>query len=161
MEMKAASLIQRCGSRTKTELQKLVSPIDGRRSTSGSAHGGRSGDTCSAAADGGTLRDHPVGVEAQLENRDIGFVKEGQPVGAQGRNVSIHSVWDDSRKVLTRLGRCGTVRQREGRSGLCDARVSMDRATMLVEGNKFISLPAWSRWNQTDSGGDRIFAEPY
>ena len=41
-------------------------------------------------------QDHPVEVEAQVENKDVGFVKEGQPVEIKVETFPVHVVWHDS-----------------------------------------------------------------
>ena len=80
IETKAASLVQEVTKAgQKADLQRLTSPIDGVV------------QQLAVHTVGGVVtpaqqllivvpQDHPVEVEAQVDNKDVGFVKEGQPV---------------------------------------------------------------------------------
>ncbi|MDR4472270.1 MAG: HlyD family efflux transporter periplasmic adaptor subunit [Nitrospira sp.] len=162
VEMKAASLIQEVRKAgQKTELQKLVSPIDGVV------------QQLAVHTVGGVVtpaqpllmvvpQDHPVEVEAQLENRDIGFVREGQPVELKIETFPFTLYGTIPGKVLTVSGDAVPLDKDKG--GLVYvSRVSMDRATMQVEGKQIHLTPgtvADGGDQDRTAAGDRIFAEP-
>ena len=80
IETKATSLAQEATKAgQKADLQRLISPIDGVV------------QQLSVHTVGGVVtpaqqllivvpQDHPVEIEAQVENKDVGFVREGQPI---------------------------------------------------------------------------------
>ncbi len=141
-ETKAASLAQevvKAGQRT--ELQKLVSPIDGVV------------QQLAVHTIGGVVtpaqqllivvpQDHPVEIEAQVENKDVGFVKEGQPVEIKVETFPFTLYGTIPGKVLTISDDAVPLDKEKG--GLVYAtRVSMDRSTVQWKGNKSTSHPAW------------------
>jgi hemolysin D len=138
IETKAASLMQEViKAGQKTELQRLVAPIDGVV------------QQLAMHTVGGVVtpaqqllvvvpHDHPVEVEAQVENKDVGFVREGQPVEIKVETFpftlygtipgSVLSVSDDAAPIE----KVGLV---------YPTRVSMDRSTIQVDG-KPVTLSA-------------------
>ena len=155
MEMKAASLIQEVRKAgQKTELQKLVSPIDGVV------------QQLAVHTVGGVVtpaqpllmvvpQDHPVEVEAQLENRDIGFVKEGQPVELKIETFPFTLYGTIPGKVLTVSDDAVPLDKDKG--GLVYVtRVSMDRATMLVEGKQIPLTPGMAVTVEIKTGQRRV-----
>src|SRR5689334_19950265 len=131
IETKAASLVQdvtKAGQ--KAELQRLTTPIDGVV------------QQLAVHTVGGVVttaqqllivvpQDHPVEVEAQVENKDVGFVREGQPVEIKVETFlftlygtipgTVLSVSDDAAAIE----KVGLV---------YPTRVSMDRSTIEVDG---------------------------
>ena len=80
--------------------------------------------------------DHPVEVEAQVENKDVGFVKEGQPVEIKVETFQFTLYGTIPGKVLSVSDDAASIEK----VGLVyPTRVSMDRSTMLVE-NKQVNL---------------------
>ncbi|MCS6329422.1 MAG: HlyD family type I secretion periplasmic adaptor subunit [Nitrospira sp.] len=155
MEMKAASLIQEVRKTgQKTELQKLVSPINGVV------------QQLAVHTVGGVVtpaqpllmvvpQDHPVEVEAQLENRDIGFVREGQPVELKIETFPFTLYGTIPGKVLTVSD--DAVPLDKDRGGLVYAsRVSMDRATMQVEGKQIHLTPGMAVTVEIKTGQRRV-----
>jgi len=139
-ETKAASLfeeVRKAGQ--KIDLQKLVSPIDGVV------------QQLAVHTVGGVVtpaqpllivvpQDHPVEVEAQFENKDIGFVKEGQPVEIKVETFPFTLYGTIPGKVLSVSDDAVPLDKDKG--GLIYAgRISMDRATMSVEGRQIHLLP--------------------
>ncbi|HET7909772.1 MAG TPA: HlyD family type I secretion periplasmic adaptor subunit [Nitrospira sp.] len=138
IETKAASLVQEVvKAGQKTDLQRLVAPIDGVV------------QQLAMHTVGGVVtpaqqllvvvpHDHPVEVEAQVENKDIGFVREGQPVEIKVETFpftlygtiagSVLSVSDDAAPI-------------ENVGLIYPTRVRMDRSTIHVDG-KDVALSA-------------------
>jgi len=153
IETKAASLAQevvKTGQRT--ELQKLLSPIDGVV------------QQLAVHTVGGVVtpaqqllivvpQDHPVEVEAQVENKDVGFVKDSQPVEMKIETFpftlygtipgQVLSVSDDA----VPLEKGGLV---------YTARVSMDRATIQVQGKQVNLSPGMAVSVEIKTGERRI-----
>ena len=88
----------------KADLQRLTSPIDGVV------------QQLAVHTVGGVVtpaqqllivvpQDHPVEVEAQVENKDVGFVKEGQPVEIKVETF-LHTLRNDSRQGANSIRRC-------------------------------------------------------
>jgi hemolysin D len=155
METKAASLIQEVRkAEQKTELQKLVSPIDGVV------------QQLAVHTVGGVVtpaqpllmvvpQDHPVEVEAHLENRDIGFVREGQPVELKIETFPFTLYGTIPGKVLTVSDDAVPLNKEKG--GLVYAsRVSMDRATMQVEGKQIHLTPGMAVTVEIKTGQRRV-----
>ncbi len=131
IETKAASLVQEVvKAGQKTDLQRLVAPIDGVV------------QQLAMHTVGGVVtpaqqllvvvpHDHPVEVEAQVENKDVGFVREGQPVEIKVETFpftlygtipgSVLSVSDDAAPI-------------EDVGLIYPTRVRMDRSTIHVDG---------------------------
>lgn len=155
MEMKAASLIQEVRKAgQKTDLQKLISPIDGVV------------QQLAVHTVGGVVtpaqpllmvvpQDHPVEVEAQLENRDIGFVREGQPAELKIETFPFTLYGTIPGKVLTVSDDAVPLDKEKG--GLVYAsRVSMDRATMQVEGKQIHLTPGMAVTVEIKTGQRRV-----
>jgi len=155
MEMKAVSLVQEVRKAgQKAELQSLVSPIAGVvQQLAVHTVGG-------VVTPAQTLlmivpQDHPVEVEAQLENRDIGFVKEGQPVELKIETFPFTLYGTIPGKVLTVSD--DAVPLDKEKSGLVYAtRVSMDRATMQVEGKHIHLTPGMAVTVEIKTGQRRV-----
>jgi hemolysin D len=154
-ETKAASLLQdvrKAGQ--KAELQKLISPIDGVV------------QQLAVHTVGGVVtpaqpllivvpQDHSVEVEAQLENKDIGFVKEGQPVEIKVEAFPFTLYGTIPGKVLTVSDDAVPLDKEKG--GLVYAsRVSMDRATMQVESKQIHLSPGMAVMVEVKTGQRRV-----
>lgn len=155
IEMKATSLIQEVRKTgQKAELQKLVSPIDGVV------------QQLAVHTVGGVVtpaqpllmvvpQDHPVEVEAQLENRDIGFVREGQPVELKIETFPFTLYGTIPGKVLTVSDDAVPLDKDKGRL-VYTSRVSMDRATMQVEGKQVHLTPGMAVTVEIKTGQRRV-----
>lgn len=152
-EIKAASLAQdvvKAGQRT--DLLKLVSPIDGVV------------QQLAIHTLGGVVtpaqqlmivvpQDHPIEVEAQVENKDVGFVKEGQPVEIKVETFpftlygtirgQVLSVSDDA-VPIEKVGLVYT------------SRVSMERSTIQVEGKQVNLSPGMAVTVEIKTGQRRV-----
>jgi hemolysin D len=152
-EMKAVSLAQeviKTGQRT--ELQRLVSPIDGVV------------QQLAIHTVGGVVtpaqqlmvvvpQDHPVEVEAQVENKDVGFVKEGQSVEVKVEAFpftlygtipgTVVSVSDDAAPI-EKVGLVYPIR------------VSLDRSTIQVEGRQVNLTPGMAVTVEVKTGQRRL-----
>ncbi len=155
VETKAASLLQdvrKAGQ--KTELQKLVSPIDGVVQQL-AVHTVGGVVTSAQPLLMVVPQDHPVEVEAQLENKDIGFVKEGQPVEIKIETFPFTLYGTIPGKVLTVSDDAVPLDKEKG--GLVYAsRVSMDRATMQVEGKQIHLSPGMAVTVEIKTGQRRV-----
>ncbi len=152
-ETKANSLVQEFVKATqKTGLQRLTAPIDGVV------------QQLAVHTVGGVVtpaqqllvivpKEHQLEVEAWVENKDIGFVKKGQPVEIkvesfpftiygiiQGRVVSVSDDAVPQEKV-------GLIYA---------ARVSMDRSTMQVEGREVRLSPGMGVTAEIKTGQRRL-----
>jgi hemolysin D len=151
--MKAVSLAQeviKTGQRT--ELQRLVSPIDGVV------------QQLAIHTVGGVVtpaqqlmvvvpQDHPVEVEAQVENKDVGFVKEGQSVEVKVEAFpftlygtipgTVVSVSDDAAPI-EKVGLVYPIR------------VSLDRSTIQVEGRQVNLTPGMAVTVEVKTGQRRL-----
>ncbi len=97
--------------------------------------------------------DHPLEVEAWVENKDIGFVKEGQPVEIKVEtfpftvygtiNGRIVSVSDDAVPL-------------ENVGPTYAARVSMDRSEMIVDGRPVRLSPGMAVTAEIKTGERRL-----
>jgi hemolysin D len=152
-ETKAASLAQevvKAGQRT--DLLTLVSPIDGVV------------QQLAVHTLGGVVtpaqqlmivvpQEHPIEVEAQVENKDVGFVKEGQPVEIKVETFpftlygtipgQVLSVSDDA-VPIEKVGLVYT------------SRVSMERATIQVEGKQVNLSPGMAVTVEIKTGQRRV-----
>jgi hemolysin D len=153
LETKAASLLQEVTKAgKKTDLQRLTSPIDGVV------------QQLAVHTVGGVVtpaqqlmvvvpHDHPVEVEAQVENKDVGFVKEGQPVEIKVETFlftlygtipgTVLSVSDDAAPIE----KVGLV---------YPTRVSMDRSTIKVEGKPVNLSPGMAVTVEIKTGKRRL-----
>ncbi len=153
IETKAASLLQdvtKAGQ--KADLQRLTAPIDGVV------------QQLAVHTVGGVVtpaqqllivvpQDHPVEVEAQVENKDVGFVKEGQSVEIKVETFpftlygtipgTVQSVSDDAAPI-------------EKVGLIYPARVSMDRPTMQVEGKQVSLSPGMAVTVEIKTGQRRV-----
>jgi hemolysin D len=133
LETKAASLAQdvtKAGQ--KADLQRLTTPIDGVV------------QQLAVHTVGGVVtpaqqlliivpQEHPVEVEAQVENKDVGFVHEGQPVEIKVEAFPFTLYGTIPGRVLTVSGDAAPIEK----VGLVyPTRVSMDRGTIQVEGKQ-------------------------
>jgi hemolysin D len=152
-ETRAASLAQEVvKAGQKKDLLKLVAPIDGVV------------QQLAIHTLGGVVtpaqqlmivvpQDHPMEVEAQVENKDVGFVKEGQLVEIKVETFpftlygtipgAVLSVSDDAAPIE----KVGLV---------YPTRVSMDRATIQVEGRHVLLSPGMAVTVEIKTGQRRL-----
>ena len=152
-ETKAASLaleVTKAGQ--KADLQRLTAPIDGVV------------QQLAVHTVGGVVtpaqplmlvvpKEHPVEVEAQVENKDIGFVREGQTVEIKVETFpftlygtipgTVHSVSTDAAAV-------------EKGGLIYPARVTMDRSTIEVDGNPVPLSPGMAVTVEIKTGQRRV-----
>jgi len=153
IETKAASLAQevvKTGQRT--ELQKLLSPIDGVV------------QQLAVHTVGGVVtpaqqllivvpQDHPVEVEAQVENKDVGFVKDSQPVEMKIETFPFTLYGTIPGQVLSVSDDAVPL---EKGVLVYTARVSMDRATIQVQGKQVNLSPGMAVSVEIKTGERRI-----
>lgn len=153
LETKVASLAQEVTKAgQKAGLQRLMSPIDGVV------------QQLAVHTVGGVVtpaqqlllvvpNEHPVEVEAQVENRDIGFVKEGQPVEIKVETFPFtlygtipgHVVMvSDDAAPIEKIGL------------VYPTRVSMDRSTIQVEDKQVNLSPGMAVTVEIKTGQRRI-----
>lgn len=137
-ETKAGSLVQDVTKASqKADLQRLLTPIDGVV------------QQLAVHTVGGVVtpaqqllivvpQDHPVEVEAQVENKDVGFVKEGQPVEIKVETFPFTLYGTIPGTVLTVSDDAAPV---EKVGLIYPARVSMERSTIQVEGRQVNLTP--------------------
>lgn len=137
-ETKAASLIQEVTKAgQKADLQRLVSPVDGVV------------QQLAVHTVGGVVtpaqqlliivpQNHPVEVEAQVENKDVGFVREGQPVEIKVETFPFTLYGTIPGKVLTVSDDAAPV---EKVGLMYPTRVSMSRGTIQVDGRSVNLTP--------------------
>lgn len=100
-------------------------------------------------------QDHPVEVEAQLENKDIGFVREGQPVEIKVETFPFTLYGTIPGKVLTVSDDAVPLDKDKG--GLVYAsRVSMDRSTVMAEGKQIHLSPGMAVTVEIKTGQRRV-----
>lgn len=155
LETKAASLLQEVRKAgQKTELQKLASPIDGVV------------QQLAVHTIGGVVtpaqpllivvpQDHPVEVEAQLENKDIGFVREGQVVELKVETFPFTLYGTIPGKVLT-VSDDAVPLEKETGGLVYFSRVSMEWATMQVEGKQIHLSPGMAVTVEIKTGQRRV-----
>jgi hemolysin D len=153
IETKVASLVQEVTKAgQKADLQRLTSPIDGVV------------QQVAVHTVGGVVtpaqellivvpQDHPVEVEAQVENKDVGFVKNGQVVEIKVETFpftlygtipgTVVSVSDDAAPIE----KVGLV---------YPTRVSIDRSTMQVEGKQVNLSPGMAVTVEIKTGQRRV-----
>ena len=139
-ETRATSLTQEVRkAEQKTELQKLVAPVDGVV------------QQLAVHTVGGVVtpaqplliivpQDHPIEVEAQVENKDIGFVHESQPVEIKVETFPFTLYGTIPGKVMTVSDDAVPLGKEQGRL-VYASRVGMDRTTMQVEGKQIHLSP--------------------
>lgn len=153
IETKAASLSQdvtKAGQ--KADLQRLTSPIDGVV------------QQLAVHTVGGVVtpaqqllivvpQEHPVEVEAQVENKDVGFVKEGQPAEIKVETFLFTLYGTIPGKVLTVSDDAASI---EDVGLVYPTRVSMDRSTVQVEGKQVNLSPGMAVTVEIKTGKRRI-----
>jgi hemolysin D len=153
IETKAASLMQdvtKAGQ--KADLQRLMSPIDGVV------------QQLAVHTVGGVVtpaqqllivvpQDHPVEAEAQVENKDVGFVKEGQPVEIKVETFPFTLYGTIPGRVLSVSDDAAPIEK----VGLVyPTRVSMDRSTIQVEGKQVNLSPGMAVTVEIKTGKRRL-----
>ena len=155
LETKAASLAQEVmKAGQKAGLQRLTSPIDGVV------------QQLAVHTVGGVVtpaqqllivvpRDHPVEVEAQVENKDVGFVQEGQPVEIKVETFQFTLYGTIPGHVLTVSDDAAPLEK----IGLVyPVRVSLDRSTIQVDGKQVNLSPGMAVTVEIKTGQRRIIA---
>ena len=153
LETKALSLAQEVTKAgQKAGLQRLVAPINGVV------------QQLAVHTVGGVVtpaqqlllvvsQDHPVEIEVQVENKDVGFVKEGQPVEIKVETFSFTLYGTIPGSVLTVSDDAVPIEK----VGLVyPTRVSMDRSTMPVEGKQVNLSPGMAVTVEIKTGHRRI-----
>lgn len=153
LETKAASLSQEVMKASqKAGLQRLTSPIDGVV------------QQLAVHTVGGVVtpaqqllivvpQDHPVEVEAQVENKDVGFVHEGQPVEIKVETFQFTLYGTVPGHVLTVSDDAVSLEK----FGLVyPTRVNMDRSTILVDGKQVNLSPGMTVTVEIKTGQRRI-----
>ena len=153
LETKAASLAQEVTKAgQKAGLQRLMSPIDGVV------------QQLAVHTVGGVVtpaqqvlivvpREHPVEVEAQVENKDVGFVQEGQSVEIKIETFPFTLYGTIPGHVLTVSHDAAPV-EKVGFVYL--TRVSMDRSTVSVDGKRVNLSPGMAVTVEIKTGQRRI-----
>jgi hemolysin D len=152
-EIRAASLVQdvmKAGQ--KADLQRLTTPIDGVA------------QQLAVHTLGGVVtpaqqlliivpQDHPVEVEAQVENKDVGFVKEGQPVEIKVETFPFTLYGTITGRVLTVSDDAASIEK----VGLVyPTRVSMDRGSIQVESKPVSLTPGMAVTVEIKTGQRRV-----
>lgn len=153
VETKAASLLQdvtKAGQ--KADWQRLTTPIDGVV------------QQLAVHTVGGVVtpaqqvlivvpQDHPVEVEALVENKDVGFVNEGQPVEIKVETFPFTLYGTIPGKVLTVSADAASIEK----VGLAyPARVSMERSTLQVDGRQVTLSPGMAVTVEIKTGQRRV-----
>lgn len=152
-ETKASSLgqdVTKAGQ--KAELQRLTTPIDGVV------------QQLAVHTVGGVVtpaqqllivvsQEHPVEVEAQVENKDVGFVKDGQPVEIKVETFPFTLYGTIPGRVLTVSDDAVPI---EKVGLIYSTRVSMDRGTIKVEGKQVNLTPGMAVTVEIKTGQRRI-----
>lgn len=157
IETKAASLSQEVTKAgQKTELQRLVSPIDGVV------------QQLAVHTVGGVVtpaqpllivvpQDYPVEVEAQLENKDVGFVKEGQSAEIKVETFPFTLYGTIPGTVLTVSDDAVPVNKDKPADGLVFAtRVNLSQGTIPVEGKLVHLSPGMAVTVEIKTGRRRV-----
>ena len=157
LETKAASLSQEVTKAgQKAGLQRLVSPINGVV------------QQLAVHTVGGVVtpaqpllivvpQDHPVEVEAQLENKDVGFVKEGQSAEIKVETFPFTLYGTLPGTVLTVSDDAVPVNRDKPDEGLVFAtRVSLARGTLPVEGKLVHLSPGMAVTVEIKTGRRRV-----
>ncbi len=153
IETKSASLFQEVTKAgQKADLQRLMSPIDGVV------------QQLAVHTVGGVVtpaqqllivvpQDHPVEAEAQVENKDVGFVKEGQPVEIKVETFPFTLYGTIPGRVLSVSDDAAPIEK----VGLVyPTRVSMDRSTIEVEGKQVNLSPGMAVTVEIKTGKRRL-----
>ncbi len=157
LETKAASISQDVTkARQKAELQRLISPIDGVV------------QQLAVHTVGGVVtpaqpllivvpQDHPVEVEAQLENKDVGFVKEGQSAEIKIETFPFTLYGTIPGTVLTVSDDAVPIDKNKPADGLVFAtRVNLASGTILVEGKSVHLSPGMVVTVEITTGRRRV-----
>jgi hemolysin D len=153
LETKASSLVQdvtKAGQ--KADLQRLTTPIDGVVQQLG-VH--TVGGVVTPAQDLLIVvpQDHPVEVAAQVENKDVGFVKNGQIVEIKVETFPFTLYGTIPGKVLSVSDDAAPIEK----VGLVyPTRVSMDRTTIQVEGRQVNLSPGMAVTVEIKTGQRRV-----
>jgi hemolysin D len=152
-ETKATSLAEEViKAGQKANLQRLTSPIDGVA------------QQLAVHTVGGVVtpaqqllvvvpHDHPVEVEAQVENKDVGFVREGQAVEIKVETFLFTLYGTIPGKVLSVSDDAAPIEK----VGLVyPARVTMDRSTIQVDGKQVTLSPGMAVTVEIKTGKRRL-----
>ncbi len=153
IETKAVSLMQEVTKAgQKADLQRLIAPIGGVV------------QQLAIHTVGGVVTpaqqlliivptEHPVEVEAQLENKDVGFVKEGQPVDIKVETFPFTLYGTIPGRVRTVSDDAAPIEK----VGLVyPTIVSMDRSTITVEGKQVNLTPGMAVTVEIKTGKRRV-----
>jgi hemolysin D len=152
-ETKAASLVQEVTKAgQKADFQRLTTPIDGVV------------QQLAVHTVGGVVtpaqellivvpQDHPVEVEAQVENKDVGFVKNGQIVEVKVETFPFTLYGIIPGKVLSISDDAAPI---EKVGLIYPTRVSMDRSTIQVEGRQVNLSPGMAVTVEIKTGQRRV-----
>lgn len=152
-ETKATSLAQELvKAEQRTQLQRIVSPIDGVV------------QQLAVHTIGGVVtpaqqlmiivpQDHPVEVEAQVDNKDAGFVREGQPVEVKVETFPFTLYGTIPGHVLSMSDDAVPI---ESGGLMYLARVSLDRATIQVQGRPVKLSPGMAVTVEIKTGQRRL-----
>jgi hemolysin D len=153
LETKAASLAQEVTKAgQKTDLQRLTTPIDGVV------------QQLAVHTVGGVVtpaqellivvpQEHPVEVAAQVENKDVGFVKEGQPVEIKVETFQFTLYGTIPGRVLSVSDDAVPIEK----VGLVyPTRVSMDRGIIRVDGRDVHLTPGMAVTVEIKTGQRRV-----
>lgn len=156
-DTKATSLFQEVTKAgQKAELQRLVSPIDGVV------------QQLAVHTVGGVVtpaqpllivvsQDHPVEVEAQLENKDVGFVKEGQSAEIKVETFPFTLYGTIPGTVLTVSDDAVPIDKEQPANRLVFAtRVSLAHGTIQVEGKQVHLTPGMAVTVEIKTGRRRV-----
>jgi hemolysin D len=153
LETKAASLAQEATKASqRAGLQRLTAPIDGVVQQLG-VHTVGGVVTPAQQLLIVVPQDHPVEVEAQVENKDVGFVQEGQPVEIKVETFQFTLYGTIPGHVLTVSDDAAPLEK----IGLVyPTRVSMDRSTIQVDGKEVNLSPGMAVTVEIKTGQRRI-----
>jgi hemolysin D len=101
-------------------------------------------------------QDHPVEVEAQIENKDIGFVKEGQTVEIKVETFPFTLYGTITGKVLTVSDDAVPLDKEKGNVLVYTSRVSMDHSTMQIQGKQIQLSPGMAVTVEINTGKRRV-----
>jgi hemolysin D len=165
-DTKAASLAQdvvKAGQRTG--FQKLLSPIDGVVQQL-AVHTVGGVVTPAQALLMVVPQEHPLEVEAQIENKDVGFVTEGQPVEVKVETFpftlygtipgTVLTVSDDAVPLDRDRANNEPVKDQAKEKLVYATRVMLERSTMLVNGKTVQLSPGMAVTVEIKTGQRRV-----
>jgi hemolysin D len=153
LETKAASLAQEVTKADqKAGLQRLVAPIDGVVQQL-AVHTVSGVVTPAQQLLIVVPKDHPVEVEAQVENKDVGFVREGQSVEIKVETFQFTLYGTIPGHVVTVSDDAAPI---EKLGLVYPTRVSMDRGTIQVDGKQVNLSPGMAVTVEIKTGQRRI-----